>query len=357
MSATLNGFAIDDLDLALTHSGSALDGLLGATLLLTGGTGFIGQWILATLLHGNRTRQLGLTIILPTRNAEAFRARSPELASDDAVRLIESDIRTLDLQGLRPTHIIHAATDTSVEADANPLLLMDTIVNGTRRVLDIAVETGARDVLYVSSGAVYGAQGEIEHVAETERIACDPLDRRSVYGESKRLAEMLCAVYGNQHGLRPRIARCFAFVGPGMPLDAHFAIGNFIADAVAGRPVTISGDGTPIRSYLYAGDLVAWLLRMLANGRPGVAYNVGSGEAFSLKEIAEIVAAAVPTATGVDVRGTPQPGAFRSRYAPSVERAQTELGVEVWTSLPDAVRATAAWAAQAPCRQPGERVR
>ncbi len=344
MTTTFNGFALPDLDRAVANSAPALDKLAGAAILITGGTGFFGQWLLATLIHANRTRGLGAELIVLTRAPDRFRLSSPEIAADSAVRLVAGDVRTFSLDVPRLTHVIHAATDTSVEADARPLELMDTIVAGTRRVLEIARAAGALDVLFVSSGGVYGGQGEIERVPETYNGACDPTDRRSVYGESKRLAELLCTIYRTEHGLRPRIARCFAFVGPGMPLAAHFAIGNFVADAIAGRTIEIKGDGTPMRSYLYAGDLAAWLLRALVLGKSGAAYNVGSDHGLSIREIAEAVAAAVPTAGGVKVHGVPQPGAFRSRYVPAVDRARADLGAEVWTDLASAVVSTAAWA-------------
>lgn len=340
----LNGYCLVDLDRALDHCGAALQGLRKSRLLLSGGTGFIGQWLTAALVRANQRDGLELSLYIPTRSAKAFASRCPDLAGASCVHLITGDVRSFELGGVKLTHVLHAAADTSVVADQRPFELADVIVQGTRHMLEQARQSGAEHFLFLSSGAVYGGQDELTHVAETDRLACDPLDRRSVYAESKRYAEMLCGLFASEYGLSAKIARCFAFVGPGLPLDQHFAIGNFIRDAIHGDDIVIKSDGSPERSYLYAGDLVAWLLRALVLGEKGRIYHVGSDQAFSLADLACMVRDVIGGAGQVTIQGKPQPATFRSRYVPSVTRARTELGCEVWTSLPDAIKATADWA-------------
>ena len=349
---TLNNFRVSDLDDAwrLADVAEALD---GANLFITGGSGFFGQWLLAVL---TRARQLGCRVsaTVLSRDPGRFADRCPDLAANPALKVVAGDVRFFEYPKGRFTHAIHAATDTSVAADRRPLELVDTIVDGTRRVLSFAQAAGIRRVLFTSSGAVYGPlPPDLKAVPESYVGACPTDDRRSSYGQSKRLAEQLCTLYASEYGLEATVARCFAFVGPGMPMDGHFAIGNFIRDAVDSGNVAVAGDGTPIRSYLYAGDLAAWLLRILVHGRAGSVYNVGSNRALSIAELAQTT---TKTLGGtVTIAGCPSPDGFRSRYVPEIERAHRELGLEVWTDLPAAIGRTAAWYRRTQeCRVPTE---
>ncbi|MGZ5969683.1 MAG: NAD-dependent epimerase/dehydratase family protein [Polyangiales bacterium] len=307
------------------------DELRGAHVLVTGGTGFVGIWLIEALCHADVRLGLGLRLSVLARTAARLHERVPHLV--DRVELVACDVR--EMPQFDATHVIHAATSTS--QTTRPRDLVSTIVDGTRRVLDAT--KAARRFLFTSSGAVYGPQAAGVLVREEEPGAVDTLDPRQAYAESKRLAELSCAIEVAE-GRAATIARCFAFVGPWLPLDEHFAIGNFLADVLAKRPVVVRGDGTPIRSYLYASDLAAWLLALLTRGAPGRAYNVGSDRAFSLGEIAARIAAA----NGLSCRiegGPPRTGV--SVYAPSTARIRSELGVTESVDLDEAVARTLAW--------------
>ena len=224
-----------------------------------------------------------------------------------------------------------------------PLDRFDQIVTGTRNVLDFAVRVGAKRFLLTSSGGVYGAQpSTLERIPESYLGMPDPLSADNAYSVSKRLAEHLCALYSEKHGLVTVVARCFAFVGPDLPLSAHFAIGNFIRDALDRPEIIVNGNGTPFRSYLYQDDLADWLLALLEKGRPAQAYNVGSDEALSIAELAHLVRDLIaPGKTVCLKRNASAETAVRNRYVPDINKVRSEFGLQVATSLADAIRLTA----------------
>jgi dTDP-glucose 4,6-dehydratase len=333
-----------DLDDIVRAVGPLWEDLRGGRLFITGGTGFVGSWLLESFLRAHDALDLGARAVVLTRDPAAFRRRAPHLADHPALEFLTGDVRWFLFPEGPFTHVLHAASPlpgarTATEAAET----RDVIVGGTRRTLELAAARGVRRLLFVSSGAVYGRQPpELARVPEDYAGEQDADDFRAAYGAGKRAAEQACKAAGEAGGMAVTIARGFAFAGPLLPLDGGFALGNFLRDALAGRTIVVNGDGTPVRSYLYAADMAAWLWAILCAGRPGEAYNVGSEEELSIAELARLVAEAAG-GRGVELRGTPQPGRPPERYVPSTRKARVELGLEARVSLPEAVRRSARW--------------
>jgi dTDP-glucose 4,6-dehydratase len=337
-----------DLDHVLEHTCPHWEEARGARVFLTGATGFFGAWLIESFLHANTELGLGATAVVLTRDPAAARMRMATLGDRGSIELHAGDVRGFEYPPGPFDFVVHAATESSRQLHAGDSRHMfDTIVSGTRRVLDFARATGVRRFLLVSSGAVYGRQpADVEAVSEDWSGAPDVWDPGSSYAEGKRAAEMMCAIEHHAGTMSVRAARCFAFVGPHLPLDAHFAIGNFIGDALAGRTIRIRGDGTAVRSYLYMADLAVWLWRILFDPKATGAYNVGSDQAIALRELAQLVAETCESGTGVVIGRTAIRGAAPHRYVPSTRRAQSELGLRLRVSLRDAIRGTASWYAR-----------
>jgi len=333
-----------DLDEMLARTGDLWDDLRGARIFLTGGTGFFGCWLLETLLWANDARRLDASVVVLTRDREAFEKKARHLARHPMVTIHQGDLRTCTLPSGPFSHVVHAATESrAVESGPDRRAMFETIVDGTRRTLEMARRSGARRFLLTSSGAVYGGQpSELSHVPEEFSGAPDTSNPASVYAEGKRAAELLCALHADED-LQPTIARCFAFVGPYLPLGVHFAVGNFIGDALQGGPIQVSSDGTPYRSYLYAADLAVWLWTILLRGRALRPYNVGSETVISIADLARLVARVAAGGADVRIAAAARPGAPASRYVPSTARVRGELGVTVSVDLDEAIARTVDW--------------
>ncbi len=342
-----------DLDHVLAQTNGLWENLRGKRVFITGGTGFFGCWLLESLLWANDRLSLAASVTVLTRNPSGFHAKAPHLASHPAVHLHAGDVVDFPFPAGEYSHVIHAATEASAQLTRDdPLRMWRTIVTGTERTLEFAAQCGAKRYLLTSSGAVYGKQPpDLTHIPEEYTGAPDPLDTRSAYGEGKRAAEQLCALYAAKHGIEATMARCFAFVGPYLPLDRHFAVGNFIRDGLRGGPIRVDGDGTPYRSYLYAADLAIWLWTVLLRGEPRRAYNVGSENALTINELACAVAAVFDPSPEVIVAQKPTPGEHALRYVPSTDRALRELGLRVTANVGDAISKTIRWHQHAPPRE------
>ena len=334
-----------DLDLILARTRDLWSEVRGQRIFITGGTGFFGCWLLESFLYANRAEDLGARVTVLTRDPTSFAKKAPHLVSDPALTLLTGDVRDFPFPEGEFRYVLHAATEASAkQAAESPVEMLDTILRGTERTLEFAATRGTEKYLLTSSGAVYGPQPpSISHMSEDYPGAPNPLNPASVYSEGKRAAELLCAVYGKTRGIECKIARCFAFVGPHLPLDAHFAIGNFIRDAMLGQEILIRGDGTPRRSYLYAADLAIWLWTLLFRAPALEPFNVGSNEAISISELASEVMAAVGSRMGVRTMQTAAPGAPLLQYVPDIEKARQQFGLRCEVSLQEAVRRTAAW--------------
>lgn len=304
----------------------------GLRLLIAGGTGFMGRWLLASLVYLNRREGLNMRAAVLSRRPEDWLRLNPSFRQPE-IDFAAGDLRAMPLEGWgRVDAVVHMAADALPDGDDGEALSIARY--GTERLLEVARRTGARRVLYVSSGAVYGT---LVRPAREE----DARHPSGSYAQAKALAETLCLDWGShQPSCRVVIARCFAFAGPWLPLD-RFAVGNFLRDRAAGRPVHIRGDGTDVRSYLYPTDMIAWLWAMLLRGGPGGIYNLGSGEGHSLADVARLIAGGeVP----VCIEGrSPEGHSPRHFYLPDVSLARRELGLAVTVPLGEALERSLAF--------------
>ncbi len=287
--------------------------LAGKNIFLTGGTGFFGKSIL-DYFRRYPVPELKLTIL--ARHPDSFQRDFPELCTLPGLRFLCGDVRSFEFPKEKFDYIIHAATPAVTTLP--PGEMNSIVVDGTKRALEFSGHCGASRFMLTSSGAVYGIQPpDLELIPED--FPCKPVTE---YGIAKLAAEKMCIDSG-QYVLLPR---CFAFIGRYIPRDIHYAAGNFMRDCELNQPIIIQGNGRTIRSYMHADDLVEWLFTLLLSGRSGVPYNIGSENAVSIRELAELISAAYGGEREIRTLGTPS-SAPPPRYVPSTLRIRQELGV------------------------------
>jgi len=320
-------------------------------ILLTGATGFFGKWLTQTLLVMNDKWQLKNELFIVTRSQKRAEEGLPWLRQRNEVHFLEADIRSF-VSNEKFSTIIHGAAAASAALNENqPEEMFNTIVEGTKRVLQIAETSGCKRFQLVSSGGVYGPQpSNITRIPETYLGAPNTLSPSAAYGEAKRSAEMFSALAAKRAKFKLSIPRCFAFIGPYLPLDMHFAAGNFLLNVLKQEPIHIQGDGTTVRSYMYAADLMIWLIVLLLKGEDGRTYNVGAENECSIADLAHTIHEAglkvfptrPPLKSPVEIMKKADLFAKPARYVPSTAAAQ-ELGLKTWTSLEKAAEKTLRW--------------
>lgn len=329
-----------DLDDVLEQTRDLFERLRGQSVLITGGTGFVGTWLLEALVWADQRLSLGTRAFVLTRYPEQFARRAPHLASAPTVELLTGDVRSVEWPDREFAYVVHGATPSDAELnEGSPREMLDIIEGGTHHVLELVSQMDCARLLLLSSGAVYAPSCTGVALDEESEIGPAWPAETSAYHAGKRAAEHEVT----KSGCDATIARLFAFVGPYLPLNRHFAIGNFIGAAVKGQAVAVAGDGKPVRSYLYGSDMAAWLWAMLLHPRAdGRTFNVGSEDAVSVGDVARLVAETIAPPCAVSVAGGGARGAGLF-YVPSTAKARTELGLRQTVELPEALRRTMAW--------------
>lgn len=335
-----------DLNHILYHSESCWKELAGARIFFTGGTGLFGIWFLEAMEWAQKQLNLKFEVVVLSRNPELFLKSHPKFKVFSFLSFHMGDITSFKAPSGAFSHVLHGAATSAQETFQNEdaSKKFNTIAEGTRQVLEFAEIAKVVSMLFTSSGVAYGKQPEgMPLMREDYSGIPEAMSSQTALGLGKKEAESLCAVYGKKTIHQMKIARCFSFVGPCLPLNIHYAIGNFIEDGLKNRPIHIRGDGKAVRSYLYMADLVIWLITIWIKGQSLRLYNVGSEEARSIAEVAKTVAKVFNNKVPVSFaeKTLPPPEASASNlYVPSTKRAREELGLKQWIGFEESVRRT-----------------
>jgi dTDP-glucose 4,6-dehydratase len=335
-----------DLNIVATSSSKLLNALKGTSILLLGCTGFIGKWLVNTLLYVNKFHDLQVTLTVLSRDPEAFIDTMPHISNHDDLIFIRGDINALIRSSTRNFDYIINALNVPFVDDINwPVQHMAYLVGATNKIFSHGKINLCKGVLYISSGAVYGSgrfgdSPYVELPLNIDKI----LSARNIYSETKRFLETYNIAFGSANNIRTVIARCFSFSGAYIPINSTNALGSFIADACAGRDINIHGDGTDQRSFMYAADMANWLLTLLVWGRHGESYNVGSDQAITLKDLAGHLLGATNSHAKISIEcSLDNIGNAPKAYIPDTNKIRHAFGLGENFSLSHGLNATLSW--------------
>lgn len=310
-----------------------LSKLDNSNILITGGTGLFGKSILNFLLYARKYYNFDITIL--TRDKYNFLFNNLQY-NKDFIHFINGDIRNFNCDK-EYDYIIHAATPASDKLEKeNQLEMYSIILDGTKNIINIASKMNVKKLLFTSSGAIYGEQYE-SIKSFKENYYGNPI---TYYGKAKKISEELFLT----SNINVSIARCFAFVGPYLNLNIHFAIGNFIRDVIHNKNIIVRGDGRPLRSYLYTADLIIWLFVMLLNSNDKSIYNVGSSYEISIYDLAKKISNSINNYNGsIEVLTKPNYSYPTPKYIPNNSKIIDELKVKENYTLDAAIKRTIEW--------------
>ena len=315
------------------------------TILITGGTGFIGKWMAEMIAYLNQVENLNIKLYLLSRNSEKFKNEVPHLAEKSFIKLIEQDIRNLNDLPVEVNYIIHAAgSPDNRDHVSQPLKTIETFYKGTSALLNAATRLPIlKKIIHISSHQIYGKNETEDFIKESFSGILEPNTTNNVYCESKRIAETLCSVFKNQFRLPIVIVRPFSFIGPYQDLEKPWAINNFIRDGILGGPIRILGNGLTLKSYLYASDMAYWIMKALLFGQSGEAYNLGSKEAISLNDLAEKVQSLINPGIEILSKSSKENYSNTSRLVPDNNKIVRELTVMETHTIEESLNNTIVW--------------
>ena len=349
-----------DLDFMCDALREELPYLSGKNLLITGGAGFLGYYLVQLALHWNR-RSGGppLRVTVLDSYVRGMPAWLEALRGDRALTLVRHDVTAPLAESLGDfQYIVHAASIASPTYYRKfPIETMDANVNGLRVLLEYAGRQLQRGrpvaaLLFLSSSEIYGDPTP-EHVPtpETYRGNVSCTGPRACYDEAKRYGETLCVNFARHVGVPVKVARPFNNYGPGLKIADRRVLPDFARDVLAGRDIVMLSDGTPRRTFCYVADAVIGYYKILVKGRPGEAYNIGAeAPEVSIRELAELVVAAARDLLGYGGRVVQQAapdGSYLTdnptRRCPVITKARTELGYNPAVSLREGLRRSLIW--------------
>ncbi len=333
-----------------------LNELKNKKLFITGGTGYVGKCLLDLIIKADKELNLNLKVDMLTRDIKKFQKEFPLVKELKLIQYIEKDINELSNEDTNDNDfIIHAANPASSQERINllktkPELLLETITEGTRKIIDLCKKNKQVKCLYISSGAVYNDFNKNHLLKESDFISKDfcfqsDIQALDPYTLGKRLSEkMFFKVLENSEFSNFSIARCFSFIGPYLPINSGFLGSCFFKNISEQESITINNTSEIVmRSFMHSFDLSIWLLNILIQGQAGEIYNVGSEKVISVEDLAKKVSKYFGNYS-IYRKEISSEGSNKKYYLPYTLKARSELGLDLkYKSIEEIIASAASW--------------
>jgi dTDP-glucose 4,6-dehydratase len=302
--------------------------------LVTGGAGFVGSHLCRALLGR------GWDVVAADNLCTGRRSNVEPFLGEPGFQFLEHDVtRPLELDGPLDAVLHFASPASPPDYLAMPIETLDVGSTGTKLTLELARSKGARYLL-ASTSEVYG-DPTVHPQPESYWGNVNPVGPRSVYDEAKRFGEALATAYRRSFGVDVKIVRIFNTYGPGLRPGDGRAIPNFMAQALAGRPLTVYGDGSQTRSFCYVDDEVDGLLELLLSDWTGGPMNIGNPEEHTILELAQLILNLTGSDSPLVFEPLPENDPVRRR--PDITLAGRQLGWKPETGLAEGLARTLGW--------------
>ena len=324
-----------DIDEVFKLIGEDWDILKNSNILISGGTGFFGRAIIPSMIHANNLKNLNLKIYLISRDENPH--KHFEMIKDHygILRFIKSDIRNFSSKDLNINYIIHAATNSDSEfIKNNPELTLDTIVIGTRKLLEFSLtQKKLKSFLFISSGAVNSAN-KIHNtpISETDIYSVDTNDQLFSYSSGKKTAEKYLMEYHQKYNIPIKILRGFTLIGPQINLNQNLALTYLLSCFLKNEDIIVLNPECK-RSYMYTTDLVNWIIKGMLYAKSGTIYNLGSDEEISIKDLAKKILKYNDKIKLIENKST-----SNDYYVPDLKSIKKEFGLEITVSLDESIK-------------------
>lgn len=364
LAANADAVVREDLDFIVERANAEMEQMSGRRLLVVGGAGFLGHFLVQSPLHWNAAHpnRAPIHVTVLDNYARGLPGWLKRIESNPSLELVQHDIvKPVPETAAAFQFIIHAASIASpIYYRKHPLETMDANVGGLRNLLDYGLRQAKSGsplsgFLFFSSSEIYGDPPPDQiPTPETYRGNVSCTGPRACYDEAKRYGETLCVTFASQHGLPAKVARPFNNYGPGLKITDRRVIPDFAADILAGRDIVMFSDGSATRTFCYVADAVCGYYKILVNGRPGEAYNIGVEEPeISMLNLAEKMAALGGELFGYKGKVVRQQSGDKdyvtdnpNRRCPVLTKARSELGYDPQVSLAEGLRRSLLWYAQ-----------